>query len=99
MVKIWWFEIFLVPLHRKINHGALTKRLCGGLQNHIEQFDSATHLTTESESFTVKLSDFLFSVVAHFCYVACDVSAAVCLNSCSLATISSVSSVSVSSRL
>ena len=27
------------------NHGALTKRLCDGLQNRIERFDSATHLS------------------------------------------------------
>ena len=32
------------------HNGALTKRLCGGLQNRIEQFDSATHLTMKSAS-------------------------------------------------
>lgn len=40
------FQNIALPLHPQIaKQGALTKRLCGGLQNRIEQFDSATHLT------------------------------------------------------
>ena len=46
--KIWQFHFFCLPLQPLKPNGALTKRLCGGLQNRIEQFDSATHLTMKS---------------------------------------------------
>ena len=44
------FQNIALPLHPQIaKQGALTKRLCGGLQNRIEQFDSATHLLTNPQ--------------------------------------------------
>lgn len=56
------FQNIALPLHPQIaKQGALTKRLCGGLQNRIEQFDSATHLTENWEPFHVRFSIFLFT--------------------------------------
>ncbi len=55
------FQNIALPLHPQIaKQGALTKRLCGGLQNRIEQFDSATHLQNP-QAVSQKLADFFFS--------------------------------------
>ncbi len=51
-------------MHSLTTHGALTKRLCGGLQNHIEQFDSATHLTKRiGNPCKSRISDSLFLTI------------------------------------
>ena len=58
------FQNIALPLHPQIaKQGALTKRLCGGLQNRIEQFDSATHLQNP-QAVSQKLADFFFSKVS-----------------------------------
>lgn len=44
MQKIWWNKIFILPLHRIKQQGALSERLGIGLQNRSRQFDSARHL-------------------------------------------------------
>ena len=38
-------DYLCIRFRKIIANGALTKRLCDGLQNRIERFDSATHLT------------------------------------------------------
>lgn len=61
--KIWWNKIKAVPLHsqmrytisHQLENGVLTERLGNGLQNRVERFDSARHLT-EGSSF----ENFLF---------------------------------------
>ena len=58
------FQNIALPLHPQIaRQGALTKRLCGGLQNRIEQFDSATHLFKESASSFKTLADLLLYII------------------------------------
>ena len=42
--KVWRNEIKALPLHSRIRNGTLTDRLGNGLQNRVEQFDSARYL-------------------------------------------------------
>ena len=48
--KIWWNEIKFIPLHSQSSNGTLADRLGNGLQNRVEQFDSARYLK-KSEMF------------------------------------------------
>ena len=53
---IWSNSFFVIPLQPQIsNYGTLADRLGNGLQNRVEQFDSARHLGSPKE---IILSDF-----------------------------------------
>ena len=42
--KIWWIKKISLPLHSQLSNGTLADRLGNGLQNRVEQFDSARYL-------------------------------------------------------
>ena len=45
--KVLSVKNIFVPLHSQIRNGTLADRLGNGLQNRVEQFDSARYLTKE----------------------------------------------------
>ena len=54
--NIWSFKKILVPLHSQNRNGTLADRLGNGLQNRVEQFDSARYLKKSS---VIAAEDFL----------------------------------------
>ena len=48
--KIWLYGIYVLPLHPQKQKGTLADRLGNGLQNRVEQFDSARYLKTTGGS-------------------------------------------------
>ena len=52
--KVWWNEKKAVPLHPQMSNGTLADRLGNGLQNRVEQFDSARYLKAKTASSTQK---------------------------------------------
>ncbi len=49
--KIWNKRKNLLPLHSQIRNGTLADRLGNGLQNRVEQFDSARYLKVKRAVF------------------------------------------------
>lgn len=54
--KVWLNQKNFVPLHSQKRNGTLADRLGNGLQNRVEQFDSARYLKTSVH----KSGSFLF---------------------------------------
>ncbi len=54
MAKVLQIKIKVLPLHSQLENGTLADRLGNGLQNRVEQFDSARYL--------IKTSNYMFEV-------------------------------------
>ena len=54
--KIWQKETKPLPLHSQLRNGTLADRLGNGLQNRVEQFDSARYLSNEASSTLLEAS-------------------------------------------
>ncbi len=48
MAKVLQIKIKVLPLHSQLENGTLADRLGNGLQNRVEQFDSARYLIKTS---------------------------------------------------
>ena len=53
--KIWQYRLFVLPLQPLTTNGTLAERLGNGLQNRVEQFDSARYLLQKRPKVTRKL--------------------------------------------
>lgn len=57
--NIWYYGLLSIPLHRIKQKGTLADRLGNGLQNRVEQFDSARCLSFKRVISNIEVTLFL----------------------------------------